>query len=252
MDERRESGHGRRFLYAGIFLVAQAALMLEILLTRITSVVSWYHLAFFVIALAMLGMTAGAVVVFVRPGWFAQAAIGRRLESSARWGAIAAPLAAAWVMATPLMPVVDLMGFVALVWGSARSGAAVRHVRGDADAGADAGRAAAGAAYGVDLVGASLGCLLVIPLLDAIDAALSGAGGGLGGGGRGVGVRAGRTDMREGAGSKGQLVTAAALVGGGGVKRDGRDAAAAAGVGEGAARGCTRATCGSAGTHTRG
>lgn len=170
MDERRESGHGRRFLYAGIFLVAQAALMLEILLTRITSVVSWYHLAFFVIALAMLGMTAGAVVVFVRPGWFAQAAIGRRLESSARWGAIAAPLAAAWVMATPLMPVVDLMGFVALVGVGAALALPFGMFGVTLTLALTRAGLPPGAAYGVDLVGASLGCLLVIPLLDLMDA----------------------------------------------------------------------------------
>ena len=52
-----------RKTYAGVFLVALATLVLEILLTRITSVVAWYHLAFFVISLAMLGMTAGAVQV---------------------------------------------------------------------------------------------------------------------------------------------------------------------------------------------
>ena len=44
------------------FAVALSTLMLEILMTRITSVIAWYHLAFFVIALAMLGMTAGAIV----------------------------------------------------------------------------------------------------------------------------------------------------------------------------------------------
>ena len=32
------------------------------LLTRIISVITWYHFAFFVILLAMLGMTAGAVL----------------------------------------------------------------------------------------------------------------------------------------------------------------------------------------------
>ena len=47
--------------YLGIFLLAGATLILEILLTRIVSVVAWYHLAFFVISLSMLGMTAGAV-----------------------------------------------------------------------------------------------------------------------------------------------------------------------------------------------
>ena len=47
----------RLSLYGGVFLASMATLMLEILVTRITSVVAWYHLAFFVISLGMLGMT---------------------------------------------------------------------------------------------------------------------------------------------------------------------------------------------------
>ena len=34
----------RGLVYVGIFAVALATLMLEILLTRITSVIAWYHL----------------------------------------------------------------------------------------------------------------------------------------------------------------------------------------------------------------
>ena len=52
--------------YTGVFLVSFAALMLEILQTRILSVVVWYHLAFFVISLAMFGLTAGAVWVYLK------------------------------------------------------------------------------------------------------------------------------------------------------------------------------------------
>ena len=52
--------------YAGVFLVSFAALMLQIVQTRILSVVVWYHLAFFVISLAMFGLTAGAVWVYLK------------------------------------------------------------------------------------------------------------------------------------------------------------------------------------------
>ena len=53
--------------YAGVFLISGSTLMLEIIQTRILSVVVWYHLAFFVISLAMFGLTAGAVWVYLRP-----------------------------------------------------------------------------------------------------------------------------------------------------------------------------------------
>jgi len=40
--------------------------MLQVLQTRILSVVAWYHLAFFAISMAMFGLTAGAVFVYLR------------------------------------------------------------------------------------------------------------------------------------------------------------------------------------------
>ncbi len=52
--------------YLGVFFVSFAALMLEIVQTRILSVVVWYHLAFLVISLAMFGLTAGAVWVYLK------------------------------------------------------------------------------------------------------------------------------------------------------------------------------------------
>src|ERR1700733_11152340 len=60
-----ETGRRVRF-YMALGLVAAATLMLQIIETRIISVVSWYHLAFFVISCAMFGLTAGAVFVYLR------------------------------------------------------------------------------------------------------------------------------------------------------------------------------------------
>ncbi len=159
----------RSFIYAGIFAVALATLMLEILLTRLISVIAWYHLAFFIIALAMLGMTAGAVIVFLARTSFAD--VPQRMFASALGFAVVAPPVIAWAMSGPLMPVQDLMGFVALlglggalalpfvIVGITLTLALTR-------AGLPPGRA-----YGVDLLGAALGAVVVIPLLDAIDAA---------------------------------------------------------------------------------
>ncbi len=194
----------RGLVYVGIFAVALATLMLEILLTRITSVIAWYHLAFFVIALAMLGMTAGAVIVFLWPRAFTD--VPRRLFDSALGFAALAPPALAWTMSGPLSPVTDLMGFIGLlglglalalpftVVGVTLTLALTR-------AGLPPGRA-----YGVDLIGAALGAVLVIPLLDAIDAAsavlVAGALAALGA----LAFAAARTDMSAGAGRKGQLL----------------------------------------------
>ena len=57
-------------VYAGLFLVSFATLCFEILLTRIFSVTLWYHFAFIAVSVAMFGMTAGALAVYLRPAWF--------------------------------------------------------------------------------------------------------------------------------------------------------------------------------------
>jgi hypothetical protein len=62
---RDDTGRSVRF-FAALGLVTAATLMLQIIETRIISVTSWYHLAFFIISLAMFGLTAGAVFVYLR------------------------------------------------------------------------------------------------------------------------------------------------------------------------------------------
>ena len=55
----------RRWLYAGLFASTFATLLVEILDARLLSVLTWYHLSFLAVSLAMLGMAAGAVRVFL-------------------------------------------------------------------------------------------------------------------------------------------------------------------------------------------
>ncbi len=65
--------------YVGLFLVTLSTLMYEILLTRIFSVTMWYHFAFVAISVALFGMTVGALIVYLRPGWFAEDKVNGRL-----------------------------------------------------------------------------------------------------------------------------------------------------------------------------
>jgi predicted membrane-bound spermidine synthase len=51
--------------YAGLFLIGGCTLMLQLVQTRILSVVTWYHLGFFVISMALFGLTAGAIWVYL-------------------------------------------------------------------------------------------------------------------------------------------------------------------------------------------
>ncbi len=161
---------GRARTYLGIFLVALATLMLEVLLTRITSVSAWYHLAFFVISLGMLGMTAGAVLVFLWPAAFLDADIPTRLAQSALGFAVAIPVSVAIALVVPLSPVTDFMSFVALTADGCIL--AAPFTLGGITLTLALTRAGlpASFAYGVDLLGAATGCILVIPVLALLDA----------------------------------------------------------------------------------
>lgn len=62
MAKSRKAG---REIYIGIFVVTLATLTNQILITRIFSVTLFYHFAFAVISLTMLGLTLGSLIVFL-------------------------------------------------------------------------------------------------------------------------------------------------------------------------------------------
>ncbi len=90
--------------YAGLFCVTAATLMLQLIQTRILSVVAWYHLAFFVISTAMFGLTAGAVWVYLRGERFSEKTLSFDLAHYSIAFAVSTALALAFQMT--LVPVV--------------------------------------------------------------------------------------------------------------------------------------------------
>jgi len=54
--------------YLGILLLSSATLLFEITLTRVFSVAQWYHFAFMVVSLALLGFGASGSFLFLFPG----------------------------------------------------------------------------------------------------------------------------------------------------------------------------------------
>jgi hypothetical protein len=54
----------------GVFLLCLATLMYELILTRIFSVLMWYHFASMAISLALFGMGTAALAVYLAPRWF--------------------------------------------------------------------------------------------------------------------------------------------------------------------------------------
>src|SRR3989449_7133011 len=59
-------------LLAAIALTSFSALLLELALTRLFSVVLFYHFAFLAISVALLGLGAGGVFAYLRRNWLAQ------------------------------------------------------------------------------------------------------------------------------------------------------------------------------------
>jgi hypothetical protein len=82
-EPQAASREPRPYTYLGLFFVALATLMYEILLTRIFSVTMLYHFAFVALSLAMFGMTAGALIVYLAPRVFTPARLRWQLALAA-------------------------------------------------------------------------------------------------------------------------------------------------------------------------
>lgn len=166
MSESRTAGT-KTFL--GVGAVALATLAHEILLTRIFSVAMWYHFAFMAISIAMFGMTAGAIAVFLRPRLFAAEHAPARMAQASLlfagaivacfFGFLAIPykdgsgaLDKLWL---PLIYVVSTIPYffsgVAITLALTKFPAQVSRL------------------YAYDLAGAALGCLVVVGVLKIAD-----------------------------------------------------------------------------------
>ncbi len=61
-----------RSFYAGVFLLSIGMLAAQFLLTRILSLVFWYHFVFLIISVVMFGLTAGTLLIYFLPKRFTQ------------------------------------------------------------------------------------------------------------------------------------------------------------------------------------
>lgn len=166
----------RRFdtvpLVAGLFCVTFATLVLEVLDSRLLSVLAWYHLSFLAVSVAMLGMAAGAVLVFVSgerrgrlsadalPGLTAAFAIVLAVSHVVNLQIPFPPVrvvafADVWALAaaTAVLTAPFVMSGIVVTLALTRTGGSI------------------GVLYGADLIGAAAGCLGVIALLNLTDIA---------------------------------------------------------------------------------
>jgi hypothetical protein len=160
----------KRRTYLGLFLVTLAALMYEILLTRIFSVTMWYHFAFMAISVAMFGMTLGAVVIYLFPGLFTAERAPLHMASTALLFSVST---VASFLVHIHLPQVSLNSFQALFTLTATFGlVSIPFIFSGMCVCLAMTKFPAQVSkfYAADLSGAAAGCLLLIALLKITDA----------------------------------------------------------------------------------
>ncbi len=159
------------WLAAGLFLVTLATLMLEVIDARLLSVLTWYHLSFVAVSIAMLGMAGGAVIVFAGGTTFAPERVPRMLPGmTAAFAAVIAlshlanlTIPIPGITSASLQEITPLaISTVILTLPFIASGivvtAALTRTGGPI-----------GFLYGADLIGAACGCLAVVTVLERTD-----------------------------------------------------------------------------------
>jgi hypothetical protein len=163
----------RRFLraragtYAGLFTITLSTLMYEIALTRIFSVTMWYHFAFVAISVALFGMTAGALLVHFQPQRFRN--VKDSLWRHSLLFAVTLALCFVTQLTIPFVPESD----VASAWSVVLTCVVVSipFVFSGIVVCLALTRfpAQVNRLYGIDLVGAAVGCVLLVALFAVFD-----------------------------------------------------------------------------------
>ena len=163
----------RTRLYAGVLITALATLMLEITLTRILSVVSWFYVSYSAISFAVLGMTAGSLsVFFLAPEERTpEKTLARLARASLRFGWCAPAMllvvcVVPMVLETEQRSIVPFLSLVVFTAGCALpfffSGLIVTTILSQPEL-------PVGRAYASDLLGSATACLLVVLGLSFVD-----------------------------------------------------------------------------------
>jgi hypothetical protein len=151
-----------------VALMSFAALLLELSLTRLFSVVLFYHFAFLAISIALLGLGAGAVFAYLRRQWLARWSIGQLGARLCVANSIFIFVALEIVVHTAVSLHLDWPNFWRLtllylvsavpffITGLLFSIVFARHP------------ARITQLYGADLLGGSLACLALVPLLNFV------------------------------------------------------------------------------------
>ncbi len=157
-----------RTLLAGIALSSFSALLLELALTRLFSVVLFYHFAFLAISIALLGLGAGGTFAYLWKNWLARYDTRTLLAWLSAANAAAVPIVLETVLRVPVslelskhnffhLTILYLVSVVPFfITGLEFSILFARETN------------AITRLYGADLVGGAMACLGVVPLLNLL------------------------------------------------------------------------------------
>ncbi len=152
--------------YAGIFMVALSTLMYEILLTRIFSVTMGYHFAFMAVSLAMFGMTVGAIIVYIFPNKFPQNNINTVLTKQALYFSLLTVLSFLIHLAIPFIHGVSVLGMLSTAFIYAEISVPFIFSRICISLLLTRFPERVNKLYAADLLGAALGCIIVVITLN--------------------------------------------------------------------------------------
>src|SRR5262245_54262147 len=151
----------------GLALVSAAVLLLELVQTRVFSVMLWHHLTYLVVTFTLLGFAAGGTVLACKPRWLQGDVAGRLARLSACFGIT---VVLAYAVMTRVQPstshtslgIATAAGHYALLLVPMVFGGLVIALALSV-AGARVGRV-----YAVNLAGSALGCAVYVPALRAL------------------------------------------------------------------------------------
>lgn len=155
--------------FSAVFLISSSVLAMQILQSRVFSVTTWYHLSFMVISIAMFGLTLGALKIY-KGDEEQQRKNYARIASNATTFCGISLFLATWVqMYIPMVsenvlktmfyfPIVAI--FTTIPYYFAGVAISVSLTRAPYSL---------PKIYGIDLLGAALGCLVVMGIMELID-----------------------------------------------------------------------------------
>jgi len=155
-----------RTLLAGIALSSFAALLLELALTRLFSVVLFYHFAFLAISIALLGLGAGGVFAYLGKNWLARFETRRLVARLCNLNALIVPVVLVVVLRIPVSLELSKANFLALtaIYMASAVPFFVTGLEFSIVFARESGHIPR--LYGADLAGGALACLAIVPLLN--------------------------------------------------------------------------------------